>query len=103
LLHFHPDALTLGVLERRGSTQRQRDSEQPLHHALMDLSRQIKTLAQAAGLFLLPGGVAGGGDESGGLAERPKEVALSVRELEAAPSAVSADHPVRAPGRAQRR
>jgi hypothetical protein len=78
LLHLDPAALTFSRLERRGRAQRERDAEQALHHALVDLPRQLEALAEVPAAFLLTRGVARGGHERGRLAERPQEMALAI-------------------------
>ena len=103
LLHLDPAALALGAVERLLGAERQRHPEQALQHALVDLAREVEPLAEPARALLLAGGVARGGDERRGLAERPQQVALAVGELEPAAAAVGADHAVGAAAGAQRR
>ena len=76
-------ALAPGAIQGLLGAQRQRDPEQPLQHPLMDLARELEPLAEAARALLLAGGVARGGHERGGLAQRPEQMALAVGELKA--------------------
>ncbi len=50
-LHLDPAALALGAVELLG-TKRQRDAEQALEHALVDLAREVEALAEPPGPFL---------------------------------------------------
>ena len=68
----------------------------------MDLARQPEPLGEVAAALLLAGRVARGGHQRRGLAQRPKQVALAVGELEAAAAAIGADHSVAATGGAHR-
>ena len=103
LLHLDPAALALRLVERLLGAQRERHAEQPLEHALVDLARQLEPLGQAPRPLLLARHVARRRDQRGRLPERPQQVPLAVGELEPPAAAVGADHPVRAPRRAQRR
>ena len=94
LLHLDPAALALGTVQRLLGAERERDPEQALEHALVDLAREVEPLAERASALLLAGHVARGRHQRGGLAERPQQVALAVGELESPAAAIGADHPV---------
>ena len=49
LLHLDPAALALGAVERLLGAERQRDPEQALEHALVDLAREVEPLAEPPG------------------------------------------------------
>ena len=70
-------ALAVGV-ERLLAREHERDPEQPLHDALVDLAREVDPLLQLAALLVVGGHLAGDGGHGDRLAERPQQVALVV-------------------------
>jgi len=87
------------VVTRQG----ERDSEEPLDDAFVDLAREVDALLELARLLLLAGGDAGHRGERGGLAQDPQEVALGVAHRLGGAAAVGEDHPDPAPASAHRR
>ena len=83
--------------------EHERDAEQPLHDALVDLAREVDAGLQQARAALLAGRDADARGQRGGLAERPHRVALRLGQLEAAPAAVGEDHAQPAPAGRDRR
>src|SRR4029079_1713747 len=83
--------------------EHERHTEQPVHHALVNLARELDALVQALLALLLARGYARAGGECGQLAERPHRVALVVGDLEATAAAVREDHAEPALAGGQRR
>ena len=101
--HLGAAALPVRRRERDLRAEHERHAEQPVHHALVHLARELDALVEAPRALLLASGDARARREGGELAERPHGVALVVGELEAAASAVGEDHPEPAVGSGQRR
>ena len=91
-MHLARAALARLVGQRVLRAEHQRDAEQPLHHALVQLARQVDARLKQAGSALLARRDAHARGERRGLAERPHGVALLVGELEAGAAAVAEDH-----------
>ena len=77
--------------------EREGDAEQPLHHALVDLARQVDARLEQSRLPLGVGGDPDAGRQRGGLAEGPHRLPLVVGELELLAPAVGEDHSQGAP------
>ena len=85
-------ALARLVAERVLGAEHERDAEQPLHHALVQLAGEVDARLEQARAALLARRDADARRQRGGLAERPHRVALVVGELEAGAAAVGEDH-----------
>jgi hypothetical protein len=102
-LHLGGAAL-LGVgVQQLLVRERQRDSEQALHDALVDLPREVDALLQLAALLVVGGDLAGDGGHRDGLAERPQQVSLVLVHLRQVGLALGEHHPDVAPGGGHRR
>ena len=91
-VHLARAALARLLAQRVLRAEHQRDAEQPLHHALVELARQVDARLEQAGSALLARRDAHARGERRGLAERPHGVTLVVGELEAGAAAVGEDH-----------
>ena len=87
--------------------ERERDAEQALDHALVDLAREVDARLEQARAALLVGGDADARGERRRLPDRPHRAALVVVQLERLAAAVGEDHAQPAPagrhGRARER
>ena len=97
-------AAPAGLVVQRGlGAEHERHAEQALHHALVDVPRQVDARLEQPRARLLARGDPGAGRQRGGLAERPHRVALLLGELEAGAAAVGEDHAQPAPAGRDRR